>query len=242
LKRSKKLQLRYMEWAKGIKAEYGSMVNYLLSHRLQWGKPDKLSILSSRLLVESSVNGIENGSAVSDATAQTSSGEGVPPVPSLPSIPLNAPAYFTADTPPELISIITNDWPYSVPSDIEHSLIWTRLPMTPVDLPPSIAPRIAQDGLWGFTGTTSPPPSPSLLPSCLPALAEWGVTLDKMIVSPKGTEEEERLVKEAGSEIDTFIRRRWNEEDWETAWFVNPPRLQSVPGLAHIHVFARYKK
>jgi len=63
-----------------------------------------------------------------------------------------------------------------------------------------------------------------------------------MIVSPKGTEEEERLVKEAGSEIDTFIRRRWNEEDWETAWFVNPPRLQSVPGLAHIHVFARYKK
>lgn len=110
-----------------------------------------------------------------------------------------------------------------VPPEIEHSLIWTRVPIIPTDLPPSIAPRVLQDGLWGFTGSLEPPPSPSTLPECLPALAEWGVTLDKLIRTPRGTEEEEELVKKAGIEIETFVKRRWVEREWETAWFVNPP-------------------
>lgn len=95
--------------------------------------------------------------------------------------------------------------------------------MTPTDLPPSLAPRIAQDGMWGFTGNDSPPPSPSTLPACLPALADWGVTMDNLIRTPKGTVEEEELVRRAGNEIATFVKRRWNEDEWETAWFVNPP-------------------
>lgn len=85
--------------------------------------------------------------------------------------------------------------------------------------------------------------------------------MDKLVRSPKGTEEEEAAVRETGKEIQTFVERRWNVGQWETAWFVNPPvrcdmlaqlalgltrisftqRLQSVPGLAHIHVFARFK-
>jgi hypothetical protein len=158
-------------------------------------------------------------------------------------MPENAPPYFTADTPPELISIIMNDWPYSgehtllylllhtlliplsslVPPDIEHALIWTRLPAIPTDLPASVTPRILQDGLWGFTGLTAPPPSPSLLPTYLPALSDWGITIDKLVRSPKGTDEEEELVRQAGREIETFIKRRWTEQEWETAWFVNPP-------------------
>lgn len=160
----------------------------------------------------------------------------------LPPLPADAPAYFIADTPPSLISIISNDWPYSgmyqphitpclgllcprfsVPPEIEHTLVWTRVPIIPLDLPDAVRPRIHQDGLWGFTGSTAPPPSPSTLPACLPALADWGVTLDKLVCSPKGTAEEDRLVKEAGREIDTFIRRGWPEREWETAWFVNPP-------------------
>ncbi|GAA5874749.1 hypothetical protein JCM8547_005201 [Rhodosporidiobolus lusitaniae] len=41
-------------------------------------------------------------------------------------------------------------------------------------------------------------------------------------------------------EIEAFVKVRWREEDgWETAWFANPPSLQSVPGLAHFHVLAR---
>ncbi|KAH8085412.1 hypothetical protein BXZ70DRAFT_900205 [Cristinia sonorae] len=226
LKRDKKLQVRYDTWAKGIKGEYGSIVNYLRDHRLQWGKPDKISLLPSRLDDDNDTNHVSQNSSS---------------IPTDTQLPADTPSYFTADTPSELISIIMNDWPYSVPADIEHSLIWTKLPIIPPDLHPSIAPRVAQDGLWGFTGASNPPPSPSTLPACLPALAEWGVTMDKLVRSEKGTDEEEELVREAGREIDLFIRRRWSEREWETAWFVNPPRLQSVPGLAHIHVFARHK-
>lgn len=110
-----------------------------------------------------------------------------------------------------------------VPPEIEHTLIWTRLPITPPDLPSSIAPRILQDGLWGFTGLSSPPPSPSTLPECLPALSDWDVTIDKLVRSPRGTDEEEELVAQAGAEISKFVKNRWVEKEWETAWFVNPP-------------------
>lgn len=113
----------------------------------------------------------------------------------------------------------------TVPPEVEHTLIWTRIPIYHETIvPPSIKPRIEQDGLWGFTGNTSPPPDPAAhLSSCLPALAEWGITLEMMRVSKRGTEEEEVLVQRAGSEVHEFVRRRWNEIEWETAWFVNPP-------------------
>ncbi|ESK95238.1 hypothetical protein Moror_3996 [Moniliophthora roreri MCA 2997] len=213
LKRDRALQQRYNEWSVGIKQEYGTMVSYLLKHRLQWGKPDTISVLLS-----AHREGVSEDSEVP------------------------APQYFTRDIPSKYISIIQNDWPYSVPVDIEHTLIWTKVPIYhPGIVDPSIAARIAQDGIWGFTGLTSPPPSPSTLSSCLPALSEWGVTEDKMIVSPKGTPEEEVLVEKVGVEVNEFVKRRWNEDEWETAWFVNPPRLQSIPDLAHIHVFARQK-
>ncbi|KAM5539443.1 hypothetical protein V8D89_006895 [Ganoderma adspersum] len=228
LKRSKKLQRRYDEWAVGIKQEYGSIVNYLLTYRLQWGKPDTISLLRSSL---------DPPLPESESKAHTA---GEPPL-----MPFDAPPFFHADMPKELYYIAMNDWPYSVPPEIEHTLVWSRVPFIPPDLPSplesKLSARLLQDGLWGFTGVDSPPPSPSLLPETLPALADWGVTMDKLITSPRGTDEEERQVKEYGKEIETFITRRWIEREWETAWFLNPPRLQSVPGLAHAHVFARRK-
>lgn len=122
----------------------------------------------------------------------------------------------------------------------------------------SIAARVDQDGLWGFTGETSAPPSPSAVADSLPALAEWGITLDKLVRSATPSALERSHLQRASSEVDTYVCQRWKEDEWETAWFVNPPvshlvsgsalsltpreqRLQSVPGLAHIHVFARKK-
>lgn len=227
LKRDRKLQRRYDEWARGIRQEYGSMVNYLFNKRLQWGQPDTLSLLRSS---------VEESGAITVPRQFSRDGPG-----ELPPIPPDAPPYFKADTPPELISIIMNDWPYSVPPEVEHTLVWTRVPIYPPYLPQPVAQRLLQDGMWGFTGSTELPPSPDTLPECLPALAEWGVTMDKLIRSPPGSPEEDALVREAGKEVATFVKRRWTEDEWETAWFVNPPRLQSVPGLAHAHVFARRK-
>lgn len=133
----------------------------------------------------------------------------------------------------------------------------------PALLPPSINARVQQDGLCGFTGSTDTIESLPSLESCLLALTDWGITMDKLVRSPSGSEVEETMVKNAGKEVHEFVKRRWKENQWETAWFVNPPvrfmrhafcsssastqsepvmqRLQSIPGLAHIHVFARRK-
>ena len=123
-----------------------------------------------------------------------------------------------------------------VPPEIEHSLIWSRVPFFPPDLPSptesKLSARLLQDGLWGFTGLSSPPPSPSLLPQALPALEPWGITEDKLIRSPRGTDEEERQIKEYGKEIEIFIKRNWNEREWETAWFLNPPVSAYILTLA----------
>ncbi|KAJ2933408.1 hypothetical protein H1R20_g3705, partial [Candolleomyces eurysporus] len=202
LKRDRTLQKRYDDWAVGIREQYGSLVDYLLNHRLQWGQRDTLSLLPSSLEDDPRFY----ASTTTDASSKP------------------APQYFTADTPPEYLSIIQNDWPYSVPPEVEHTLIWTKVAIFhPALVDGKVKARIDQDGLWGFTGSASPPPSPSTLPECLPALAEWGITLESMITSQKGTKEEERLVKRAGEEVDGFVRKRWDEKVWETAWFVNPP-------------------
>ncbi|OCF33737.1 hypothetical protein I316_04449 [Kwoniella heveanensis BCC8398] len=44
-----------------------------------------------------------------------------------------------------------------------------------------------------------------------------------------------------GQEVGKMVKALWDERGWECLWFVNPPRLQSVPGLSHFHVFARRK-
>ncbi|KAL4073296.1 hypothetical protein V8B97DRAFT_2034528 [Scleroderma yunnanense] len=223
LQRDKKLQLRYNNWTADLEKEYGSTVNYLLNHRLQWGKRDTLSLIPSALDEPEDVydhrnTHIENRSHI-------------------------APEYFQADIPlhSELICIVRNDWPYSIPSEIEHTLIWSRVPIFhPALIHSSIDARIQQDGLSGFTGAiTSAEQLPSL-ESCLPLLAEWGITREN-IRTPRGSNEDEEMIRNAGKEVDAFVKRRWQENKWETAWFVNPPRLQSVPGLAHIHVFVRMK-
>ncbi|KAI5481362.1 hypothetical protein MNV49_004984 [Pseudohyphozyma bogoriensis] len=74
---------------------------------------------------------------------------------------------------------------------------------------------VAKLGLTGFTGQP-PPPAPQLS-------GHGG-----------GTEG-------PGREIEAFVLRTWKESEWETAWFCNPPHLQSVKGLAHFHVLARPK-
>jgi len=227
LKRNQKLEADYIAWCEGINKQYGSNVNYLVNHRLQWGRSDRLAILPSAR--DGRVDGgYENGEAHADIKEI--------------EVTASAPSYFTADMPPELISVIRNDWPYSVPIDVEHSLVWTRVPFIDHSkYPPEVTRRFLRDGLWGFTGLLSPPPSPSALPSCLPALAPWGITMENLTCPITVSEEDKEVNKEAALEIDRFVRRTWVESEWETAWFLNPPRLQSVPDLSHIHVFARHK-
>jgi hypothetical protein len=70
--------------------------DYLVKHRLQWGRPDSLSLLPSTLDVqvdaqESKLTRLKvNGASDQPAEAE----------------------YFTTDISPESISIIQNDWPF----------------------------------------------------------------------------------------------------------------------------------
>ncbi len=90
-----------------------STVNYLLNFRLQWGKPDTLSLLTSALddmdLARNHTNPLDADTVVAK---------------DLPPLPEDAPPYFTADIPPEYISIIQNDWPYS--GELHHPYLSSR--------------------------------------------------------------------------------------------------------------------
>ena len=91
-----------------------------MKYRLQWGKPDTLSLLRSSL-DEPVANGQDshmpelfNGhiqtlpNNVVSASLQATINNSIPP-----ALTEDGPAYFNANTPPELFSIIQNDWPYS---------------------------------------------------------------------------------------------------------------------------------
>ncbi|GAA5985417.1 hypothetical protein JCM10908_006967 [Rhodotorula pacifica] len=209
-----------------------------------------------------------------------------------------------------------NDWPYAIPKDVQHWVVWVPLPLfhpllcKPAPSTSSASSSVAPSGTVTPSGPsrTNPlavigetrsastfpeagqqPPSHSLA-NRLAASSKTprGVTKtlpveDASAIAPtKGTwdwvsrnglggltgaaaerfrarygegigavRDEEDVARAAEGdgyreeegperEIRAFVEKRWRvEEGWETAWFANPPGLQSVPGLAHFHVLAR---
>lgn len=129
----------------------------------------------------------------------------------------------------------------TVPPEIEHSVVWTRQAIFhPAIIPEDITKRMDRDGMWGFTGSVSPPPSPSNLATCLPALAEWDVPSNYEIKRKKSTPEEDELVRRACEGVHEFVKLKWPETLWETAWFVNPPVCAGPRSIWHFtHAFRR---
>lgn len=198
LKRDPVLQKRYVKWAQDIKGTYGTITNYLLQVRLGWGTP-----LTS------------NNSPAASAEI-------------LSSIATTTVPYFTSNITPENVKIIFNDWPYSIPLDISHYVVWTRLPIVHPDIVhPSVMEQVHHDGLWGFSGG-HPEEHGSID-------GQWGD------VAPNTSAEARAHILNAGQHTHDFVTAHWPPHIWEVAWFVNPPRIQSVKDLTHIHVFARRK-
>ncbi|KAL8280459.1 hypothetical protein RQP46_007107 [Phenoliferia psychrophenolica] len=114
-----------------------------------------------------------------------------------------------------VVQVRRNDWAYGVPADVGHWVAWTPLPLLhPGSCEGSATPweEVAKLGLTGFTGDDG-------------SLPGFGA-------DPTGP----------GREIHAFVKSRWSDSKWETAWFVNPPSLQSVKGLAHFHCLVRKKR
>ena len=91
----------------------------------------------------------------------------------------------------------------SVPHDVEHWIIWSRVPI----VHPSNE-RIDKLGLWGFSGTEG----------CEGATLPEGIT-----PPPPPTQEEADVIGGACQQIEKCVRSRWPEAQWESAWFMNPP-------------------
>ncbi|KAF8582857.1 hypothetical protein K439DRAFT_1350268 [Ramaria rubella] len=208
LKRDPVLQKRYNAWSEDIKKEHGSITNYLVNVRLGWGPRTPLTTTAS-----------PSSSIPSLALTPDN-------LPQIVPDSVRKPEYFTSTPSPEDVKIIFNDWPYSIPPDISHYVIWSRLPIIhPAVVHPSVANQINQDGLWGFTGVGAKE-------------SAEGIYTD---VAPGTLLEAREHILTAAHHTHQFVLAHWPENIWEVAWFVNPPRIQSVKDLSHIHVFARRK-
>jgi hypothetical protein len=86
-----------------------------------------------------------------------------------------------------------------VPCNVGHYLIWSRVPFLNVASIDARPLELYQTlGLWGFTGIMSEPPSHI-------------------------SDADRRAMRGASEHLHTFIVERFPEDEWETAWIVNPP-------------------
>lgn len=112
----------------------------------------------------------------------------------------------------ENYAVLPNDWPYNVPKGVEHCIVWSKFPIFHPSLIDSSPTKWSKISQEGFAGWTGTP-------------------------NHGGTD----WFTEGGGNVDRMVRDLWKVEEFECTWFVNPPRLQSVRGLSHFHVFARLK-
>ncbi|KAG8904455.1 hypothetical protein FRB99_001715 [Tulasnella sp. 403] len=207
LKRHPVMQQRYDAWINEQVKVYGSIVKYLVNVRLGWGPTE-----TRPATPESHAN----------PTYTDPSGRTTGPTLDLPTPPPTRPftpsgfepQYFTADIPEKYVKILKNDWPYSIPVNVKHFVVWTRVPIIhPAIVPTKIWARIERDGLWGFTGSDR-------------------VAEPKVIPGEESGDDVLELVRRAHVEMHKYVLANWPEEEWETAWFVNPPvrvMLQYAP-------------
>ncbi|KAJ9095195.1 hypothetical protein QFC19_007650 [Naganishia cerealis] len=122
---------------------------------------------------------------------------------------------------PDLYAILPNDWPYNTPHDVEHIVVWSKLPV----FHPALVgndevkwAKVQQEGFAGFTGhpeRQGPPVVPAADGKTFSSLQECG---------PWG------WCTKGGKEVGKMVTTLWPLEEYECAWFVNPPlQLSASP-------------
>lgn len=81
------------------------------------------------------------------------------------------------------------------------------------------------DGIRGLTGAPDPPPKVQ------------GFKTKEVLQRTMSDDDAEAMATSAhawaGRFLQRYVEQRWSQEQWETAWFCNPPHLRTVPGLSH---------
>lgn len=227
LERHPDCEKEYMEWSKAIKQHYGGLEQYLAIERLGWDR-DKLPTVNGT----ASPSDVMNDAVIDD---------------------------------PSNIKVVFNDWPYGIPPGSKHYVVWCKHPIiapvlfetsdTPFAPGPSrkiLFEAISADGIRGLTGSTHRIPvvgdrSPSIVKAAM--ADQIDPTTGKTFTSPLGPtglgpefDLAEATHHWAGRFVDKFIKRYWPTDEWETAYFCNPPHLRTVPGISHFHVLARERE
>ncbi|CAO1627236.1 unnamed protein product [Parajaminaea phylloscopi] len=211
---------QYKTWRGPIRERYGSIEEYIRQVRLQWGS--------------------EAGASV---------GEHSPlPGQSAPRPQTHGHEYFRPEWGPDRVKCIPNDWPYGIPVECGHFVVWSKSPMlhpllfqtpdTPFepDQRTAIYQAVVQDGVRGLTGGHAHTPPVVGLKTIELLREETGVSDDDIGVAAA------RAHAWAGRYVNAYVEARWPPEEWETAWFCNPPHLRTVPDLDHFHVIVRRKQ
>ncbi|KAN0060553.1 hypothetical protein ACQY0O_007014 [Thecaphora frezii] len=250
LSRTERCEREYAAWAAPVRAQWGGLEAYIRHVRLGWKETACASgsDLPDAPQVREQAEHAECAETWPQVEIEHPDGSG------------RRLRHFIDDSRLELhadggrVCVVLNDWPYAVPDGVQHWVVWSKLPILHAELfadpscpfAPSEAKAIytciLHDGVRGFTGLEAGEApgvygnledgstslglrcsTESPLGSGRPRGGAQGVTLQQ-------SREGQRW---AAKEITGFVRRRWPEEAWETAFFCNPPHLRTVPGLSH---------
>lgn len=226
---------RYIAWGKGIREHYGGLENYICQVRLGWEKSDGL-------LSTDRINGVpvEKGDGL---LCNSSDGADVDPR-----------SFFSDEVAIDtnLVKMIPNDWPYAMPAECGHSVIWCKVPIldkvlfagkdTPFPAGPvreAVYKAVEIDGIRGLSGNERRIASVGhKTKGLLAESAEVKSWMRETMGGGMSADGNLALVAEraqawAGRFIDKYVKAQWPEQDWETAYFCNPPHLRTVPGLSH---------
>ncbi|WWC86570.1 uncharacterized protein L201_001447 [Kwoniella dendrophila CBS 6074] len=250
LMRNKEMQARYNIWTKGIKAKYGSTENYLRKGRLPFPQSDSEPTFDNTTTTSSSSTIHEY--LTYDPEGGLDQSKYAVLVNDWPyNIPHGVRHYCVwSKVPIAHKSLVNND-----------PIIWAKIeeeglggftgvypnpaPIKP-DSDPSCVSSIPRSGGNGSNGTSTS--KPMIHPQGWGAteLNEFGEDNWLSVDLKFGGEEfrqwsGKKYLSKGGEQVQTMVENLWDPRGFECLWFVNPPRLQSVPGLSHFHVFARRK-
>ncbi|EPQ30314.1 uncharacterized protein PFL1_02429 [Pseudozyma flocculosa PF-1] len=256
--RAQRCEDEYRQWAVPIRKKWGGLEAYIRDVRLGWRPQQQVVDESDSLDADQKVRLRETWP---QAEMPHPDGSGTILRHFIDDPRLADPG--ASDDGEAVVKCIPNDWPYAVPDDVEHWVVWSKLPILhaslfsdpatpfPAATIPSVYSCVLNDGVRGCTGTSTELGAPRVYGNLtkrstslhLRNSAEAAVGTGEPSGGPDGVTLDQSAEGQrwASREISRFVRRMWAEERYETVFFCNPPHLRTVPGLSHFHVFVRPK-
>ncbi|PWN51473.1 hypothetical protein IE53DRAFT_313880 [Violaceomyces palustris] len=258
LNRHPRCEEEYRLWSPSIRREWGCLENYIRVIRLGWG-------------------GVEDQAQELTPSSPSPSDQTPPMAETWPEVVLPHPGregtlltHFVGDvdlassssssSSSSLVKVIENDWPYGIPQDCKHWVVWSKLAIlhpnlfktndTPFQgdlLRQVLFEMVAREGARGLTGFEDDEATRiyGTRPEWIPE--RWRSILEQKHGGKEGEHDDEirtlfqlkdqevlRLTLQAhiwaSRYMRSYVESIWSSDRFQTAWFCNPPHLRTVPG------------